>query len=1484
MYVMRNARRPRWIRGLAALLAVAAAVASAAAGRLALAAWLDPPVEAPGKSEVGVDDDEDVNRKERRANVLFFLDTSHPMMFEPRGRVPYVVQSSSGVIDSAKTKAQYGYTAVEAIDMMKYATFGVGTVPPADSFYTGRLQKWVNYGRDTDPSNNLVAVSGAVDLNSAQNMYRYYSPYAHDGHNLQATFRNQTDAYPGTDATGLGYAFGDTDAIKRNRPLPYMLVFKNPAYWERGMPGFNPGNPKHLEELVPNDSRLYQTKLVMWRLLEDRMLFENIRFGLSTVYSVAFTSRPGLTNEVPAPNQSRTVTANHIVYKVAPWGADGTYVNGAYYITSDGTTWSNSGQSKSQQGGTWGIYQANGAVLNRQRRSFLRVPIAAYDKIWITKGGAVRMSQLDRFRQWIDGVEDIAGQAGTGASAAARDHDLNANQFDIHKNPELKVSSPIHLSRALFPNPSGSSSGSSTNPNRAWYFANQGVAYAKKNDIFYAESGGNDLYNFYFKPGSGQAVGSVLDFFSPDYDKFNSGLSNLGSTNGGASGESFADMIDEQFPIRDVCDPNYVVLLTAGDNSPAEYPTETAIKALYDYTATNPVTVMYRDDKGARRYAKARLDKPVRTLVVGFVDPNDNSTTGQNLRRTLLRMARAGQGDDPDDNSSAARPYLANDVPSLLAALREVMVIINNDIQPAKGPMLEGDTLVSDNLDGLDPNAARSNLYAGAYRINLFDQWEGSLTKYVTAKDKATGKMVTKKSGELGAKIRSARDTNPNNPRNLLFWDGRAGGGFAPVGFTGQSAAGKAAPHPLAELVGLGGEIMASMDVSAVPGGSFAGKTHPSRAMFDWYYGYDASYIDNTYYKRRFMLADQGKSGTARAGKPHDADSLPGFREFAQGLSAMPERLYAQTNDGVLHVVNPETMGEESAILPPPSLLPRRAFKLKANLQASGMYKWVDVKDFNANTSDDIPISSAPAYILDGPLQARHFNLGANDAAGWNWRTFLIGALGRGGSGLYAMDVTDTKDMRFCWYRETIENGDGSLSLLWRSRGDSAPGGAPHPAAPHMARVNRDASYWNDLYAKPGAHAYEQLGFNSPRPYFTVAEFTDKSTYKNLIAVGGGMQNRLNLNDNGTTGAALYLIDPDERCHGAKNPDGGVRVFNGGSLSGVSSKWRVGKAPRGADPYMGMVNSEPVFLSSKGSNYIARGAFFADNRGSVFYVNFADPATGQPYADWNSWGVRTVASLRANGDAPTDSYSIPSGLMGDARRSSPDRLWVAGGTANVARADPPDKDAQALVNKSQMIFAFVMPDLVSGEMTKRDRWTSLNPDAGSSGIMKSDEGWYIPLGRVSGEFKDEYVTTRPVLFGGNLYVATFRERKVSAGHAGSCESGSLSGLSRLYAVSLESGQSVLWNDGGSKYLQFDGIKISGFTVSERGGKSTLIVSYQVLDQNDADKDIDGNTDREKSLSKADGLDALVINMVENGGGRGNVTSNDGVMNYWRFMQ
>jgi hypothetical protein len=361
-------------------------------------------------------------------------------------------------------------------------------------------------------------------------------------------------------------------------------------------------------------------------------------------------------------------------------------------------------------------------------------------------------------------------------------------------------------------------------------------------------------------------------------------------------------------------------------------------------------------------------------------------------------------------------------------------------------------------------------------------------------------------------------------------------------------------------------------------------------------------------------------------------------------------------------------------------------------------------------------------------------------------------------------------------------------------------------------------------------------------------------------------------------------------------------VFNSGSLRGVSPDWRIGSEVRGDDPYMGMVNSEPVFLATRQSSYEARGVFFSDNRGGIFYVTFEDPETNAPYDSWDDWKIYTVASLRGSGDASTDSYSIPWGLVAG---GSSGGLYVSGGTANAVRADPTNDGNQHLFNKSQMIFAFAMPDIAAapnegGKKSERGDWAQLSADVSNDVLSAEEEakrknnGWYIPLREADNNangYLEEYVTTRPVLSGGNLYVATFMQERIDTTSAGSCETGSsLMGKSRLYVISLETGSSAL-SDSDKKYHELDGVKI--VNVMEIGDKIALRAAEldaEAVKNNEISKKISitqmGEGDMgvnlmslEKDLLNDDDEDE---DEELSDGDSPNVTPNDTIINYWLY--
>lgn len=116
---------------------------------------------------------------------------------------------------------------------------------------------------------------------------------------------------------------------------------------------------------------------------------------------------------------------------------------------------------------------------------------------------------------------------------------------------------------------------------------------------------------------------------------------------------------------------------------------------------------------------------------------------------------------------------------------------------------------------------------------------------------------------------------------------------------------------------------------------------------------------------------------------PHEfSDS--GYGTFKSENKDRAATLYVAANDGMLHAFDAKT-GEERWAYVPPVIMPE-------------MWRLAD------NT-----YGSNHRFLLDGPLNVTDVKIGGS------WKTVLIGALGKGGRGYYALDITDPADPRPLW-------------------------------------------------------------------------------------------------------------------------------------------------------------------------------------------------------------------------------------------------------------------------------------------------------------------------------------------------------------------------------------------------------------------------------------------------------------------------------------
>ncbi|MDR1650247.1 MAG: hypothetical protein LBR87_00505, partial [Synergistaceae bacterium] len=918
---------------------------------------------------------------------------------------------------------------------------------------------------------------------------------------------------------------------------------------------------------------------------------------------------------------------------------------------------------------------------------------------------------------------------------------------------------------------------------------------------------------------------------------------------------------DVSFPIHSRCEDNWLIVIASGtepkvaDGTVYSYSGWEAVKNLYDSTdavrsrdvalPTGPrkapyrkVTMMDKDSAGRVVLREIDPDNPIRTLVIGIVASEDDPEVKNNalvlaevrrMRLNLIRMAVAGQGGDASKINygnmydAPHQPFFADDVSSLKTAIRNALTSVTSVHKPvqASGSVVE----IKDAGDG------GREFISASYRIVSNNQWEGTLTGYRAeiTKNEITG-VTPSDSWELGRKLLNKRDTGGG--LDVSIWDPSA------KKFSSLSQSEAASKN----IFGLDGRLTVLQK---------SGRLSFNEAMYQWVKGYDYSYMKDISYPRNNLLADFSLHSIAVVGKPRTAaDSLPGYMEWAEDEMSKDKRktLYLQTNDGLMHMVDPATGNPRKILLLPPMLVPTRLASLKTN-PAGDKLSWLEV---TAADGKDGAMRSHPAFTMDGPLQKKDFR---GIAPGDAWGTYLLGSLGRGGSGLYMMDVREYDDPKFMWYYEKY--GENLISM---------PPGASAPA----------------ISAGGGTEAagYMKLGYNSPAPAAGVvmtpgSDADGNPNMQNVIIMAGGAQSSADLAQNGREGAVLLVIDPK---------DGSIlRAFDGNS---VENGTRVGSGVTGPAPYMGMMVSEPALLRSESGEQYARytvgRAYAADNRGNIFALMMegADSPGSVSRLYPRQWSIKTAATLQPSlgaAGSSSNSYAVPYGVVAV---KYDDSYWIAGGTSNAVTKKESSDDTGEIQNEKQMIFSFKTSDGQTAPLARNDLQELAKSSQTGDPVMDANgRGWFITLDTVKGF--EETVMAKPQIAGDTLYVATFTRTKIDLIGAGDICSGtgkSESGYSRIYAVSVKNGAADFWpplNNKKMKYLQIEDVKITGLTKVQNRGGVTLWASFE---------DLSGGSLSGIDSSKARYLEGM--NVVEmdtpSGGAKTLIPPGESVIYYWNL--
>ena len=139
----------------------------------------------------------------------------------------------------------------------------------------------------------------------------------------------------------------------------------------------------------------------------------------------------------------------------------------------------------------------------------------------------------------------------------------------------------------------------------------------------------------------------------------------------------------------------------------------------------------------------------------------------------------------------------------------------------------------------------------------------------------------------------------------------------------------------------------------------------------------------------------------------------PGYKQFVTDHQDRPNLLWAAANDGMLHAFDPSTLAEKFAYVP--GMIANRLAEIplqRGTVARTRITVNGTTSNFTTNTVEAQPSGTVWAYVDGNPFTA-DAKLGitidaTTGAEKGTWYTYLFNALGRGGRGVFALDVTNT--------------------------------------------------------------------------------------------------------------------------------------------------------------------------------------------------------------------------------------------------------------------------------------------------------------------------------------------------------------------------------------------------------------------------------------------------------------------------------------------
>ncbi|MFM2068511.1 MAG: hypothetical protein RLZZ584_3420, partial [Pseudomonadota bacterium] len=309
----------------------------------------------------------------------------------------------------------------------------------------------------------------------------------------------------------------------------------------------------------------------------------------------------------------------------------------------------------------------------------------------------------------------------------------------------------------------------------------------------------------------------------------------------------------------------------------------------------------------------------------------------------------------------------------------------------------------------LTPSATDDWLFISRY--NSSPTWNGELFAFKFTFDATTGDLIQPDTSNAAAAVFTVQAAlnNRTTARNIFF---NSGGTRTPFVYGNLSAAQKASFDNRCTTNSPVLAQCATIATDTTNGTArLANATGANLVNFitgDNTYKLDAADVTRRVWRARaHRLGDIAHASPVYVGKPGFKYVDTGYAAFVAARSSRTQVVYAGANDGMLHAFLVNRNGSATTANPGDELWAFVPTPVIPNL-------W--------RLADSVYDESHRYYVDATPNVADVFD-------GTNWRTILVGGLGAGGRGFYALDVTDPLNPSVLWEYTSADDANLGLSF-----------------------------------------------------------------------------------------------------------------------------------------------------------------------------------------------------------------------------------------------------------------------------------------------------------------------------------------------------------------------------------------------------------------------------------------------------------------------